>query len=516
MASPAFAVDLRDLLDALPVMIAVVDRQHHYVFVNRPYEALHGCRREEIEGRHLREKLGDAGYEGIRREVEQALAGERVRFEVSFPHPAGGEDQTFSTTYVPKTGADGAVVGFYSLSSNITPRKRAEREREQLREKVLTLQRLESLAALAGGVAHDFNNLLVTVLANAELARTVLPDGHSVRAELAEVESAARRASELSRQMLAYSGKGRFRAATVDLSELARDMAGLLHATVRPGVALVIDVGAALPGVTVDPMQIRQVMLNLLTNASEAIDGAGTVVLRTGVVDASRADLAATYVDDDLAAGRYVFFEVTDDGAGMDEATRLRLFDPFFTTKFVGRGLGLAASLGIVRAHRGAVSVDSEPGRGARFRVLLPADEARAAAVEIDPAPPPPVRERRGSGHILVVDDEAAVRRAVARVLERGGWEVTTADDGRAAVELFAKDPRCWAAVVLDLTMPVMGGAEALRRLREIAADVPVILCSGYAEQEVRERFGNPGLAAVVEKPFTVDALLGALHSVLG
>jgi PAS domain S-box-containing protein len=513
MASPAFAVDFRDLLDALPVMIAVVDREHRYVFVNRPYEALHGCRREEIEGRHLREKLGDAGYDGIRREVERALAGERVRFEVSLPRPGGDEDQTFSTTYVPRTGPDGAVIGFYSLSSNITPRKRAEREREQLREKVLTLQRLESLAALAGGVAHDFNNLLVTVLANAELARTVLPDGHAVRAELAEGESAARRASELSRQMLAYSGKGRFRAATLDLSELAREMAGLLHATVGPGVALAIDAAPDLPGVTVDPMQIRQVMLNLLTNASEAIDGTGTVVLRTGVVDATRADFAATYVDDDLAAGRYVFFEVVDDGAGMDEATRQRLFDPFFTTKFVGRGLGLAASLGIVRAHRGAMSVDSEPGRGSRFRVLLPANEQRAAAT----APsPPPRRGRSGSGHILVVDDEAAVRRAVARVLERGGYEVTTASDGRAAVDLFTKEPRRYAAVVLDLTMPVMGGAEALRRLREIASDVPVILCSGYAEQEVRERFGNPGLAAVVEKPFTVDALLGALQSVLG
>jgi PAS domain S-box-containing protein len=514
MGSPAFAVDLRDLLDALPVMIAVVDREHRYVFVNRPYEVLHGCRREEIEGRHLREKLGDIGYEGIRREVERALAGERVRFEVSFPHAGGEDDQTFSTTYVPKTGADGAVIGFYSLSSNITPRKRAEREREQLREKVLTLQRLESLAALAGGVAHDFNNLLVTVLANAELARTVLPDGHAVRAELAEVESAARRASELSRQMLAYSGRGRFRAATVDLSELVRDMAGLLHATVRPGVALAIDAAADLPGATVDPMQIRQVMLYLLTNASEAIESTGTVVLRTGAVDASRADLAATYVDDDLAAGRYVFFEVIDDGAGMDEATRLRLFDPFFTTKFVGRGLGLAATLGIVRAHRGAVSVESEPGRGSRFRVLLPADGQRAPAVALPP--PQPAGDRRGSGHILVVDDEAAVRRAVARVLERGGYEVTTADDGRVAVDLFAKEPRRYAAVVLDLTMPVMGGAEALRRLREIAADVPVILCSGYAEQEVRERFGNPGLAAVVEKPFTVDALLGALQSVLG
>jgi PAS domain S-box-containing protein len=512
MARPAFEVDLRDLLDALPVMICVVDHEQRYVFVNRPYEALHGCGRDEIEGRLLREKLGDAGYQGIRREVEQALAGERVRFEVTFPHPAGGEDQTFSTTYVPTRAEDGAVIGFYSISSNITPRKRAEREREQLREKVLTVQRLESLAALAGGVAHDFNNLLVTVLANAELARTMLPEGHAIRAELAEVERAARRASELSRQMLAYSGKGRFRTEAIDLSETARDIAGLLHASLAPGVTLAIEAEDALPAVTADPIQIRQVMLNLLTNASEAIEGGGSVVLRTGFVDASRADLAATYVDDDLAEGRYVYFEVADDGAGIDAAARQRLFDPFFTTKFVGRGLGLAASLGIVRAHRGAISVASEPGRGSCFRVLLPAETRRAA---VSAAPAAPRRERRGSGHILVVDDEAPIRRAITRVLERGGYEVTTAENGREAVDLFAKDPARFAAVVLDLTMPVMGGTEALRRLREIAHELPVVLCSGYAEEQVRERFGNPGLATVVEKPFTMDEMLGALSSLL-
>jgi PAS domain S-box-containing protein len=512
MPSPGFDVDLRDLLDALPVMIAVIDREHRYVFVNRPYEALHGCTRDEIEGRSLREKLGEDGYAGIRAEVERALAGERVRFEVSFPHPNGGDEQTFSTTYVPKLDADGAVLGFYSLSSNITPRKRAEREREQLRQKVLTLQKLESLAALAGGVAHDFNNLLVTVLANAELARTALPEDHPVRPELVEVEVAAKRASELSRQMLAYSGKGTFRAETLDLSALAHDMTSLLHASLAPGVTLSIDAQPALPGVTVDPLQIRQVLLNLFANASEAIAGSGHVALRTGALDASRADLAATYVDDDLPAGRYVFFEVADDGAGIDDATRRRLFDPFFSTRFAGRGLGLAASLGIVRAHRGAITVESEPGCGACFRVLLPATEAHAATCAVAPAQR---RERRGSGQILVVDDEPAVRRAITRVLERGGYEVTTAENGRDAVEVFAKDPSAFAAVVLDLTMPVMGGAEALQRMRALSREIPVILCSGYSEEQVRERFGNPAIAAVVEKPFSVDELLNAVQSVV-
>jgi PAS domain S-box-containing protein len=513
MGPAGFEVDLRDLLDSLPVMIAVIDREHRYVFVNRPYEALHGCKREEIEGRPLREKLGEAGYQGIRAQVERALAGERVRFEVSFPDPGGDGAQTFSTKYVPKLGPDGDVIGFYSLSSNVTPRVRAEREREQMREKMVTLQKLESLAALAGGVAHDFNNLLVAVIANAELARHALPAEHAVQDELEQVEVAAQRASDLSRQMLAYSGRGGFRAEALDVSALALEMAGLLRASLAPGVTLSIETDPDLPGVIADPVQLRQVLLNLLTNASEAIDGSGRVVLRTGAVDASREELAASYVDDDLPAGRYVFLEVSDDGVGMDEATRARLFDPFFSTKFVGRGLGLAAALGIVRAHRGAVSVESEPGRGARFRVLLPATDQKPA---VRPPPPrPPARETRG-GHVLVVDDEPAVRRTTTRILERSGYRVTGAANGREALEHFARDPSAFAAVLLDLTMPVMGGAETLLELRKLSKDVPVVLCSGYVESQVRESFGNPEVAAVLEKPFTKDALLGVLQRVLG
>ena len=512
MSAPGFEVDLRDLLDSLPVMIAVVDRDHRYVFVNRPYEALHGRKREEIEGRPLREMLGDAHYEDIRPEVERALAGERVQFEVAFPDPGGDGEQTFSTKYVPKLGAAGEVMGFYSLSSNITPRKRAEQEREQLREKMVTLQKLEGLASLAGGVAHDFNNLLVGVLGNAQLARTALPEGHAAEEELGQIEIAARRASELSRQMLAYSGKGGLRTESLDLSGVALEMAGLLRASLAPGVTLSIQAQTDLPGVAADPIQIRQVLLNLLTNASEAIEGSGRVVLRTGVLEATREDLAASYVDDDLPPGLYVFCEVADDGMGMDAATRQRLFDPFFSTKFTGRGLGLAASLGIVRAHRGAIAVESEAGRGARFRVLLPAASARARTAE---PPAPERRERRGSGHVLVVDDEPFVRRTAQRMLERGGYQVTLAAHGAEAVEIFAREPGRFAAVVLDLTMPVMGGVETLRRLRGIASDVPVILCSGYSEEQVREQFGKPGHAAVVEKPFSMDALLAALQSVL-
>jgi len=513
MGRAGFEVDLRDLLDALPVMIAVIDREHRYVFVNRPYEALHGCRREEIEGRPLREKLGEAGYQGIRAQVERALAGERVRFEVSFPDPGGDGAQTFSTKYVPKLGPDGAVIGFYSLSSNVTPRVRAEREREQMREKMVTLQKLESLASLAGGVAHDFNNLLVAVIANAELARHALPPDHAVQEELEQVEVAAQRASELSRQMLAYSGRGGFRAETLDVSALALEMAGLLRASLAPGVALSIETDPDPPGVVADPVQIRQVLLNLLTNASEAIDGSGRVVLRTGAVDASREELAASYVDDDLPAGRYVFLEVSDDGVGMDPATRARLFDPFFSTKFVGRGLGLAAVLGIVRAHRGAVSVESESGRGARFRVLLPATDRKPS---VRPAPPRPLPRPTQGGHVLVVDDEPAVLRTARRILERNGYRVTSAANGREALEHFARDPSSFAAVLLDLTMPVMGGAETLLELRKLSQDVPVVLCSGYVESQVRESFGNPAAAAVLEKPFTQDALLAVLQRVLG
>jgi PAS domain S-box-containing protein len=500
-------VDLEELLDALPVLINVISADLRYAYVNRPFEELHPGGRERIIGGRLQDLLGE-GYATLLPHIEKALAGERVRFEVDLDGP-DGQVNTFRTTYVPRTLEDGTVNGFISHSQNVTARKRAERENRRYEEKLQTLQRLESLAALAGGVAHDFNNLLVAMLANAQLAREALGDEHPVAGEIEQIEVAARRAAELSKQMLAYSGKGRLHEVQVNLSTLAREMVGLLRAAMGPGVDLEVRLSEPLPPTIGDEMQLRQILLNLLTNAAEAVGDAGKVSLRTGMATLSTEGLAAGYVDDGLEPGDYIYVEVGDDGVGMDDETLSRIFDPFFTTKFAGRGLGLAACLGIVRAHRGAAFVHSAPGEGTTFRICLPVSDA--VAIE---APPAPTARRRvpGNGRILIVDDDARVRRVAERILTRQGYEVATAENGRVALDLLEKDSADFAAMLLDLTMPVMGGVETLRAARAAGIDVPVVICSGYGEDHVRGHFDGLEVDGVVDKPFDIDALLEALR----
>jgi two-component system cell cycle sensor histidine kinase/response regulator CckA len=268
-----------------------------------------------------------------------------------------------------------------------------------------------------------------------------------------------------------------------------------------------------LPAVEVDPAQVRQVVMNLLTNAGEAIgDRPGTVTMTTGRMHADAAYLAGTAPDPSLPAGDYVYLEVSDTGCGMDEETRARIFDPFFTTKFTGRGLGLAAVLGIMRGHRGAIRVASAPGSGTTFRVLFPAAHHVTAKVE---AAPSDATGRRLTGTVLVVDDDENVRTVVRRMLETCGVTVVSAGDGRAGVIAHRRRAAEIDAVLLDMTMPDLGGEEVLREMRKVRADTPVFLISGFTEQEAMQRFSVGDLAGFIQKPFTRDALLSRLAPVL-
>jgi len=386
----------------------------------------------------------------------------------------------------------------------VAPREAAGRPRSSVKD--YHSRKLESLGILAGGIAHDFNNLLVGILGNAGLALLELPAGSPARPLVEQVEKAALCAAELTNQMLAYAGKGRFVVASVDLSHLVEEMAHLHSAAISKKAILTCDLGEALPAVEGDATQLRQVVMNLLTNASDAVgDESGAITVRTGVVDADRRCLEEAYLSEDLPEGAYVYVEVADTGSGMDAETKARIFDPFFTTKFTGRGLGLAGTLGIVRAHRGAICVESEPGSGTTFRVLLPA--AGHAAASPEPGPPaagPPVV----TGTVLVVDDEEAVRTVARSALERAGFSVLTACDGREGIEVFRAHADDIAAVVLDLTMPVVSGTEALRGLRALRAGVPVVLSSGYTEEDATGRFGSYETTAFVQKPYRPSELV--------
>jgi PAS domain S-box-containing protein len=407
----------------------------------------------------------------------------------------------------------GAVTGCIGTLADISDRKRAEEENRKLEAQVQHAQRLQSLGILAGGLAHDFNNLLTVILGNARMALQELQSGSPAVENLAEIETAASRAAELTSQMLAYSGKGRFTLQAVNLSRLAEEVTNLLLTLISKKTAIQFNLQPALPPIEADAAQIRQIVMNLITNAAEAIgEDGGTIKVSTAVVNASLADLTGTYFDDRLPAGRYVCLEVSDTGCGMTPETQARIFDPFFTTKFTGRGLGLAAVIGIVRAHRGALKVSSVPGHGSTFRLLFPTSDK---IPEIPSEETRSVRERHGRGTILVVDDEPGMRNLARVILERSGFAVMTANDGAEAVRTYRRHFDEVQAILLDLTMPVMNGEETAAELRRIRRDVPIILSSGFTEQELAERLAGKGLAGFLKKPYAPAELIGTLRKTL-
>jgi PAS domain S-box-containing protein len=395
---------------------------------------------------------------------------------------------------------------------DITGRKQAEQEQQDLQRQIEHAQKLESLGVLAGGIAHDFNNLLVGVLGNADLALRELSPVSPARENVTEIERAARRAADLCRQMLAYSGKGRFVVEPVELPDLIEEMAHMLEVSIGKGVVLKYHFGRDIPPIEADATQLRQVVMNLIINASEAIgDRSGVISVTVNHTECDREYLSSTYLAEELEPGTYVVLEVADTGVGMDKQTLDRLFEPFFTTKFTGRGLGLAAVQGIVRGHQGAVKVYSEPGQGTTFRVLLPAAPSAAPAKSDDDDKPV---VHVGSGRVLLADDEPAVLKVGGRMLERLGYEVVLAPDGREALELYQQYDGGFRCVILDLTMPHIDGEQAFRQLRQVDPDVRVVISSGYNEQEVTQRFIGRGLAGFIQKPYTMENLAEALEQI--
>ena len=376
-----------------------------------------------------------------------------------------------------------------------------------LRESEAGLQRsqkMESIAVLAGGIAHDFNNLLVGIIGNASLAEKLLSPGSPAAEALREVVKAGERAACLTREMLAYSGKGRFVVERVDLSELVRDVTTLFRSSVPNQVALRLNLPADLPAIEVDTAQAQQVVMNLVINAAQAIgDSRGLISIRTKRMEIDARAIAAEWGNAGLRPGAHVCLEVRDTGCGMDEATKARIFDPFFTTKAAGRGLGLASVEGIVRAHKGALKVESEPGRGSVFTVVFPVAQAGAARALPKRAADVALA---GQGRILVVDDEEIVRTMAGAALERLGYTVSSADSGPAAVAALAVNPSLDLAI-LDFSMPGMSGQETLARLRAARPELRIIVSSGYCEAECRALFQDNGISGFLQKPYTVAAL---------
>ena len=424
--------------------------------------------------------------------LEAARAGEplRAEFRGAWPAPDGGDAWFETRARLVRQGEDDPGV-LFGVTFDVTARKRDELRRGPLEEQRRQTEQLESLGVLAGGIAHEFNNLLTTIQGYADLARAELHAGPA-QGYLNEVLTATRRAAELTQQIVNYAGKGRFNLQPLSPDELLRQASPLLAAAVSRKARLVLDVGADVPAVLGDAGQLQQVVLSLVTNASEALGGGeGTVTVRLGEATAGE------------PPARFARLEVSDTGCGMDEPTRARVFEPFFSTKFTGRGLGLAAVLGIVRRHGGSVHVQSEPGKGSTFQVLLPA----ADALPSTPTPP------AGPGLLLIVDDEAGVRDLAALVLRQAGHEVVTAPDGASALQRFRQAPDAYRAALIDLTMPRMHGLELLAALRERRPDLPVVLMTGYSAAQAA---GRAAASGTLQKPFTAAALVEVIRQALG
>ncbi|MFC1734559.1 PAS domain S-box protein [Candidatus Hydrogenedentota bacterium] len=429
------------------------------------------------------------------------------------------KDETWrylESSAVPVLDSSGDILGFRGLDRDVTERVKAEEERTKLEAQIQHAQKLESLGVLAGGIAHDFNNLLMGILGNADMALMKLSPVSPARANMKEIEKASSRAAELCRHMLAYSGKGRFMIENIDLSELVEEMGHMLEVSISKKAVLKYDLTANLPAIEADATQMRQIVMNLITNASDAIGAAsGVISLRTGIMNCDKEYITSTYLDEDLAEGDYVYVEVNDTGCGMDNETQSKLFDPFFTTKFTGRGLGMSAVLGIVRGHKGTIKVYSEVGKGTSFKALFPAKMC-AVAAPVGTTGNGDAAEWTGSGTILLVDDEETLLTVGKEMLEESGFQVMTAEDGRKGVELFREHADEIGCVLLDLTMPHMDGEEAFRELRRIKPGVKVIISSGYAEEDVSERFAGRGVAGFIQKPYLSTLLREKLREALG
>ena len=503
---------LQGILDNAPMTIYMKDAAGRYLLVNRQFEALVGRERHQMRDVTDSEIFTPPQVAELRARDARVLAGGDIfRCEETFPSASG--DRIFQSVRFPLHHADGSVYAVCAISADVTEQKLAEQDRQKLEAQMQQTQKLESLGVLAGGIAHDFNNLLMVILGNTGMVLQEVVPGGEAHARLLDVDTAGRRAAELCKQMLAYSGKGKFVIEPLDLSKLVGEMAHLLLASISKKSELEQDLAPELPAFEADAAQIRQVVMNLITNASEALgEDSGTITLRTGVMECDESYLRQTYLAEDLSAGTYVFLEVADTGSGMDRETRERIFDPFFSTKFVGRGLGLAATLGIVRGHRGALEVDSTPKRGTVFRVLFPASE-KPSPTRLATAPGD--LPAAADGTILVVDDEDLVLNVARRVLERAGYRVLTAGDGREGLEVFERHARDISLVLLDLTMPRMSGDEAVREMRQIKRDVRVLLTSGYNEREATGEIAGPHLAGYIQKPYVATALLDKVREVM-
>ena len=467
-------------------------------------EKLFGYKAEEVEGTPAHEIFVPPDRHAGVPEVELQTAREQGRAEDERWHLRKDGSRFWASGVMIALRKDGVLRGYAKVVRDFT-------DRRQLEEAVRQTQKLESVGVLAAGVAHDFNNVLTAILGNVSLVRRRLASANvdsQVDTLLAAAERAANRAADLVKQLLNYAGKGRREMRPVDIGQVMKDALAIVQASVPKKIKLIRDIPSHTPTLEADVGQLQQLILNLVLNGAEAIgDNHGEVSVR--VRDLTEAELVQRYAPFPLPQGPYTEVTVSDNGVGMDERTLQQIFDPFFTTKFMGRGLGLAAALGIVRSHGGGIAVESEQGKGTTFTVLLPTEHEPAEnLLTISEAI---TESARGEGLVLVVDDEVALRSMIQHMLEDLGYTVVTAEHGAQALELFDHIPDEVQLVLLDLNMPVLDGGETAVALRERKPDVPILVMSGIADDDALGHFERMRISGFIPKPFAPDQLAQAI-----
>ncbi len=504
--------ELQSILDNMVDTYYRIDARGHVAWASKSVEALVGYDDQEVIGIPLPSLLAEPTDFRFFAYAMKCSKLPVMHHETRLMHKNGNVVWVSVSAHY-TYNSKGETGGIEGVIRNVTEQVISKREKQDMEQKMAHVQRLESLGVLAGGIAHDFNNLLSVIMGNTGLANMKLGETSPVAKETQNIMTASEHAADLCKQMLAYSGQGNFLIEYVDLSKVVMETAQLLDVSISKKVTLNFELSDALPSINADVTQMQQVVMNLVTNASEAIgEESGVINISTDVIDASYAELYSEFLDEALPAGRYVVFQIDDDGCGLDEVTRKKIFDPFFSTKFTGRGLGMSAILGIVRSHNGSIQIKSQPGQGTTIRILLPASDG-VVKKRLDFQSVQTKEKQRDT--ILVVDDQPAVLAMATAILESMDYSVLAANGGRQGVDIFRDKHDEIAAVLLDMTMPDMNGKEVFAELCKIQRGVKVILASGYSKENIFEQFQDVGEVSFLQKPYSSEALQNTINQLL-
>lgn len=507
---------LQTIFHSVTDVMIVTDRSHNIVMCNESIQLHFRCKEADLLGRPIRELVkSEADYQAQFNRVSYPNSHVLKPFILEYLRTDNTSFQG-ETIITPLRRSDNQITGYIQVIRDITDRIQMEEEKDQLHAQMLHAQKLESLGVLAGGVAHDFNNLLLAILGNTNLALMELQETSPISQNVKNIEIAARHATKICERLLAYSGRRTFVTTTFNLNQIIRETVEILKTIISPNAHIDLNLSKESLLIHGDTGQIEQVVLNLLTNASEAIQNqkdAGKINVRTGLLELGQDDFADYYFCENVTPGRFVFFEIEDNGSGMDADCQSKMFDPFFTTKFTGRGLGLAGVSGIIRGHHGGLFVQSAVESGSCFRVILPvsteAEEEANTDSTIDPVVPADV------GYVLVIDDDKAVCNVVTNVLKRFGFSVLLANSGAQGLEVYGRNRDSISVVLLDMTMPGMSGVETLRQLQELQINIPVILTSGLSENDISDQMEGSEIVHFLKKPYKPQKLVNIVSKAL-